>query len=96
MRMALMYIKNRVRRMLKILTQIQREKATAVLEFEVKELQNLFALLLLGSFVGLPAPPPAITLELLPLMEAELATMASRADFAQDPLGALMGMLNVD
>lgn len=94
--MFLTNIKTTLGRAIEILTQIQREKATAVLEFEVKELQNLFALLLLGSFVGLPAPPPAIALELLPLMEAELATMTSRADFAQDPLGALMGMLNVD
>ncbi|MCX7655682.1 MAG: hypothetical protein N2Z76_04060 [Treponemataceae bacterium] len=94
--MILANIQKMFRKVMWIITHIQREKATAILEFEVKELQNLFSLLLLGGFVGLPAPPTAITLELLPLMEAELATMTSRADFAQDPLGALIGMLNVD
>ncbi len=80
----------------RIIKQVHREKATSMLEFEVKELQNLFALQILGSFIGLPAPPPAIALELLPYMEDEIRLMISRADFAQDPLGALVGMLNID
>ncbi len=79
-----------------IVRQVHREKATGMLEFELKELQNLFALLVLGSLVGLPSPPPAIAFELIPLMEDEIRTMTSRADFSQDPLGALVGMLNID
>uniref|UniRef100_A0A7C3HVG9 Uncharacterized protein n=1 Tax=Gracilinema caldarium TaxID=215591 RepID=A0A7C3HVG9_9SPIR len=79
-----------------IIRQVHREKATDMLEFEVKELQNLFSLMVLGSLVGLPSPPPAIAFELIPLMEDEIRTMTSRADFAQDPLGALVGMLNID
>ncbi|GAB1483872.1 hypothetical protein MASR2M78_26880 [Treponema sp.] len=80
----------------RVIRQVHREKATGVLEFELKELQNLFSLLVLGSLVGLPSPPPAIAVELLPLMEDEIRTMTSRSDFAQDPLGALMGMLSID
>jgi hypothetical protein len=34
--------------------------------------------------------------ELLPYLENELRIMIARADLAQDPLGALMGMLEID
>ena len=35
----------------------QREKVIALTCMEQQELENVFALLLLGSFVGFPAPP---------------------------------------
>jgi hypothetical protein len=81
---------------IQVITQISREKATGMLEFELKELENIFALLLLGGFAGLPSPPSPIAVELLPYMERELTILLSRADFAQDPLGSLMGMLEID
>lgn len=80
----------------RVLVQVQRDKATGMLEFELKELQNVFALTLVGSFVGLPSPPAAVTFELLPFLDQELRVLISRADLAQDPLGALMGMLEID
>jgi hypothetical protein len=80
----------------RIISQINREKATGMLEFELKELENIFALLLLGGFAGLPSPPSPIAIELLPYMERELTILLSRADLAQDPLGSLMGMLEID
>ncbi len=80
----------------KVVRQVSRDKATGMLEFELKEMQNLFSLLILGSLVGLPSPPPAIAFELLPLLEDEIRVMTSRADFSQDPLGALIGMLEID
>lgn len=76
--------------------QVQRDKATDMLEFELKELENIFVILLLGSFIGIPSPPAAMSLELLPFLEEEIRLMTVRADFAQDPLGALMGMLDID
>jgi hypothetical protein len=79
-----------------IVIQTNREKAVDVLEFELKELENIFSLLILGGFVGMPSPPAPIALELLPLMERELSIMFARSDFAQDPLGSLMGILSVD
>lgn len=80
----------------RVIRQINRDKATGMLEFELTELQNLFALMILGSLVGLPAPPPAVAFELLPFLEDEIRVMTSRADFSQDPLGALVGMLEID
>jgi len=80
----------------RVAAQVQRGKASGMLEFELKELENLFTILLLGSLVGLPSPPAAIAVELLPYLEEELRLMVARADFSQDPLGALMGMLEID
>lgn len=73
---------------------LQRERATAVLELELKELENVFALLVFGGFVGLPSPPAPLAAELLPLLERELRVAASRADVAHDPLAALAGTLD--
>jgi hypothetical protein len=78
-----------------ILRQINREKATSLLEFEVKELDNIFALLILGGFAGLPSPPSPIAIELLPYMEKELIMLLSRTDLAQDPIGVLASMLEI-
>jgi len=80
---------------IRIFTQVNREKATSILEFETHELENIFALLVLGSFAGLPSPPSPIAVELLPYMERELLMLLSRTDLAQDPIGALAGMLEV-
>ena len=80
----------------RVVDQVQRDKATGMLEFEIKELENIFVLLLYGSFVGLPSPPTAMAFELMPYMEEEIKLMISRADLAQDPLGALLGMLEID
>jgi hypothetical protein len=84
------------RQALQLVIRIQRSKASGMLEFELKELENAFMLLLLGSLVGYPAPPAALAVELLPYLDEELRVMLARADLAQDPLGALLGMLEID
>lgn len=84
------------RKAIGVVVQVHRDKASGVLEFELKELENFFMLLLLGGLVGIPSPPAAVAVELLPYLEDELRVMIARADLAQDPLGALMGMLEID
>jgi hypothetical protein len=84
------------RQALRVVLRVQRGKASGMLEFELKELENAFMLLLLGSLAGYPSPPPALAVELLPCLDAELRLMLARADLAQDPLGALLGMLEID
>jgi hypothetical protein len=83
-----------LRKAFRTVRRLQRERATAVLELELKELENVFALLVFGGFVGLPSPPSPLAAELLPLLERELRVAASRADLAQDPLAALAGTLD--
>ena len=57
---------------IKTALQVNRDNATDLLEFEVRELENIFSLLILGGFAGLPAPPSPIVVELIPYLEKEL------------------------
>ena len=82
-----------VRLLFKDLQIINSNKATEFLEFELRELRNIFALLLFGSFVGMPAPPVHITLQLLPLMEKEVQVMSRRINVAHDALAVLVSTL---
>jgi len=91
----LLKLKHWIRSAIKIITQVNREKATSILEFEAHELENIFALLVLGGFAGLPSPPSPVAVELLPYMEKELLMLLSRTDLAQDPIGVLASMLEV-
>ncbi|MEN8122977.1 MAG: hypothetical protein ABFS35_21735 [Bacteroidota bacterium] len=74
---------------------INRNKAVEYHEWEEKELRNTFALLVAGSFIGIPSPPAHITLELLPIMETELKIMFERMDASIDPIGEMFSMLDV-
>ncbi len=72
-----------------------RSRATQTLEWEAAELENIFTLLTLGQWVGLPSPPPGISLQLLPDMEAMLVRMLQRDDLARSPLSQLFSVLEV-
>lgn len=72
-----------------------RNKVCALTVSEVEELQNIFALLLLGSFVGLPAPPSFLAVELLPHMQNELKILQRRARDANDMLAEMFGTLGI-
>ena len=85
-----------LREFFRYIGQVNRIKATDMLIFELNELENIFTILLFGSFMGLPAPPAAMAIELLPYMEDELRLMISRADFAKDATASVMDMLHVD
>lgn len=74
--------------------EMHRSKATERLEWETRELENIFSLLTLGAFVGMQAPPMHISLELLPEMEQELVIMTNRVCMAQDPLADLFSMFD--
>lgn len=72
---------------------VSRSKATAMLEFELLELRNIFALLLFGSFVGMPAPPVHITLQLHPYMTEDIELMLRRINVAHDALSEVVSTL---
>lgn len=83
----------RVREFFRNIRIVDRDKATELLEFELLELENIFALLVLGSFIGLPAPPVHLTLQLLPRMERELRVMLERVSVAHDGLSEVVSVL---
>ena len=84
------------RRILADLNVAQRESLVSMTRLEVQELENIFALLVLGSFIGLPAPPTFLAVELLPFMEREIRILNVRAEDAGDMLAEMCGMLGID
>lgn len=69
--------------------------STSAAQFELKELENVFCLLLLGSFAGIPSPPTFLSLTLLPHLEKEFKIMLSRSKNIDDPLGDLFSIFDV-
>ena len=84
-----------LRKKLQFLGRLTRHQATGVLEWEKSELDNIFSLLIFGSFIGLPATPTQITLELLPFMEQDLIRMVNKVQTAAGPVSELFSNLNV-
>lgn len=89
-------IRTKAVRLWKTADEVARGKATGLLEHEIEELDNIFALLVLGAFVGMPSPPVQITLALMPEMEPEFRLMLSKVTTAHDPLGELFSVLGID
>jgi hypothetical protein len=80
----------------KISDEVMRGKAVNTIEYEVEELDNIFGILVLGAFIGIPSPPIHITMELLPHMEKEFKIMLAKVQTAHDPLGELFSVLGID
>jgi hypothetical protein len=83
----------KIRSFIKSLDTVNRIKATDMLEFELRELENIFCLLLFGSFTGMPSPPAQITVQLLPVMQDELMNMFKRIGLAHDALAEITSVL---
>lgn len=88
-------IKRILKSKLELLGDHVRSHAIEGVEWEYIELEHIFSLLVLGSFVGLPSPPMQISLDLLPHMEKNLLLMIEKTDTAGGPLSELASMLNI-
>lgn len=73
-----------------------RQQVVALTAYEARELENMFVLMLLGSFAGMPSPPSFLAVELLPHLEHELKVLNRRAENASDALAEIMGSLDAD
>ncbi len=49
------------------------------IKWEEEELENVFALILFGDYIGLPHPPTELTYRLLPYMLRELYVMEEKS-----------------
>ncbi len=96
MNQILKWLKEKIIDVFKITDEVMRSKAVETIEHEVAELDNIFGILVLGAFIGIPSPPIHITMELLPLMDKELDIMLDKVLTAHDPLGHLFSVLGVD
>lgn len=73
--------------------EVNRDKATGIIEYETRQMENIFSLMVCGSFVGMPSPPVHITLQLMPLMEQEVMNLFDSVSTARDALGELSEIL---
>ena len=64
-------IKNKLLEAWKVADGMARGKEIETIEFEAEELDHIFGILGLASFVCLSSPPMQIALDLMPLMEPE-------------------------
>ena len=70
-----------------------RDKATAQIGYEVKEMQDQFSLMLFGDAVGLPSPPVSVTMELLPLMTKDFDRMVLRASETENGFAEITSII---
>jgi len=88
-------LKDMVRGALRTSDLAARSKAVEIIEIELEEMENIFGLLVLGSFVGLPSPPMNVALDLMPFMETELILMMQKVDTASTPISELFSTFDV-
>jgi hypothetical protein len=88
-------IKEMIVEIWKVGDRVGRSKAVEAIETEVEEMENIFGILVLGSFVGMPSPPMQISLDLMPYMEKELILMLEKVDTANEPISQLFSVFNI-
>jgi hypothetical protein len=86
----------RLREIYQVTDAVFRDRACDTIEHELEELEHIFALLVLGAFVGIPSPPIQITMEMMPVMEREFTLMLDKVSTAHDPLGELFSVFSID
>ncbi|MBN1521819.1 MAG: hypothetical protein JW928_04735 [Candidatus Aureabacteria bacterium] len=87
-------IKSQLCRALTAFWELQKREATDLIEYELHELENLFALLVYSPFIGLPLPPSSVAYELLPYMESELKALLVRSTRASDMLSDIASVFD--
>jgi hypothetical protein len=85
-----------VRGFFSTMDQAHRDNAVELTEFEARELENVFVLILMGSFMGMPSPPSSLSIELLPYMEHELRVLNRKAERSSDALAEVSSILDID
>jgi len=75
--------------------EVARNKAVHTIEAECEEMEYIFALLVQGSFVGLPSPPAHLSMDLLPLMEKDLMLLLERMNTSNQPLSRLFSVFDI-
>lgn len=88
-------IKTRIIDYWQVADEVARSKAVGTIEAELEELEYIFALLVQGTFIGMPSPPVQICMDLLPMMEKDLILLLERVDTANEPLSRLFSVFDI-
>lgn len=70
-------------------------QATEHVRAEVQALEEAFAFLLVGAFIGLPAPTTGLVLRLLPHLGPELELLERRVAESDDLFAQVAGILKI-
>lgn len=87
--------KKSISRIFDVVMGMLKAKSTEYIELELRELENIFALIVLGSLIGLPSPPTTISLRIMPYMARELLVMTRISERIDDMLGEIAGVLEI-
>jgi hypothetical protein len=68
--------------------------STEIIEFELRELENIFTLVQMGFFIGIPSPPPTILIRTMPHLAREIFIMTKRA-VEDDVLSEMAGVFDI-
>jgi len=78
-----------------IVSGIFKSQSLEYIELELREYENIFALVILGSFIGLPSPPTTLSLRLLPHLGRELIVMQRTSEKLDDALSEIASLFDV-
>lgn len=87
--------KRSISKIFDVVTGMLKAKSTEYIELELRELENIFALIVLGSLIGLPSPPTTISLRIMPYMARELLVMTRISERIDDMLGEIAGVFEI-
>ncbi|MGC8765462.1 MAG: hypothetical protein ACP5QT_06220 [Brevinematia bacterium] len=81
---------------LKLIEKGLKDRATSLIKSELEEYENIFCMLVMGVFSGLPYPPTGLILRLLPHMEKELKVMLQKTATLDDAFSQTIGKFDID
>ncbi|MGB9832092.1 MULTISPECIES: hypothetical protein [Caldisericum] len=73
-----------------------RESALSLIEHELREEENVFALITMSMFSGLPSPPTGVILRILPYMEREIQIMVKKSSELDDVFANTLSHFDID
>ncbi|MCB0284963.1 MAG: hypothetical protein KDF60_20450 [Calditrichaeota bacterium] len=85
---------NTLKKHLREFDSVSKQKAIDDLEWETQEMKHIFALATMGTFIGMPAAPLPVMLELFPDMHEEFAILLSKINTAHSPLSEQFSRLD--
>ncbi len=86
----------RLKRFLKSMNTGMREVSTSLIEKELEEYENVFAIITMGIFSGIPSPPTGIILRILPHMQREMYVMIKRSASLDDIFAETLSHFDID
>lgn len=88
--------KDRIRGFFKSIFSGLEESSTSIIEKDLQETENVFAIITTGAFIGIPLPSTGILLRILPYMQREIFVMTKRSREMDDVFGEIAGMFDID